>query len=70
MAVANQIDFKTISTCKDFAIAFLSHIGNMVSRCTEVWLMFDRYLKQSLKARLREARTAGVQIRYSKIFLF
>ena len=70
MAVANQIDFKTLSTCKDFAMAFMSRIGNMVSRYTEVRLIFDRYLEQSLKARTREGRTAGVQIRYSKIFLF
>ena len=70
MAVANQIDFKTLSTCKDFAIPFMSSIGNMVSRYTEVRLIFDRYLEQSLKARTREARTAGVQIKYSKKFLF
>ena len=70
MAVANQIDFKTLSTCKDFAIPFMSSIRNMVSRYTEVRLIFDRYLEQSLKARTREARTAGVQIRYSKMFLF
>ena len=70
MTVANQIDFKTLNTCKDFAIAFMSSIGNMVSRYTEVRLIFDRYLEQSLKATAREVRTAGVQIRYSKIFLF
>ena len=70
MTVANQIDSKTLSTCKDFGIAFMSHIGNMVSCYTKVRLIFDRYLEQSLKARTREARTAGVQIRYSKIFLF
>ena len=68
--MANQIDFKTLNTCKDFAIAFMSRIGNMVSRYTEVRLIFDRYLEQSLKARTRKARTARVQIRYSKIFLF
>ena len=70
MTVANQIDFKTLNTCKDFAIAFMSSIGNMVSRYTEVRLIFDRYLEQSLKATAREVRTAGVQIMYSKIFLF
>ena len=70
MVVANQIDFKTHSTCKDFARAFMSRIGNMVSRYTEVRLIFDRYLEQSLKARTTEARTAGVQIRYSKMLLF
>ena len=70
MTVANQIDSKTLSTCKDFGIAFMSRIGNMVSFYTKVRLIFDRYLEQSLKARTREARTAGVQIRYSKIFLF
>ena len=47
-----------------------SHIGNMVSRYKEVILIFDRYLEQSLKARTREARTAGVQRKYSKIVLF
>ena len=70
MTVANQIDSKTLSTCKDFGIAFMSRIGNMVFFYTKVRLIFDRYLEQSLKARTREARTAGVQIRYSKIFLF
>ena len=70
MAVANQIDFETLSTCKDFTMAFMSSIGNMVSCYTEVRLIFDRYLEQFLKARTREAGTAGVQIRYSKIFLF
>ena len=70
MAVAIQDDFKTLSTCKDFAMAFMSRIGNMVSRYTEVRLIFDRYLEQYLKTRTREARTAGVHIRYSKIFLF
>ena len=68
--MANQIDFKTLNTCKDFAIAFMSRIGNMVSRYTEVRLIFDRYLEQSLKVRTRKARTTRVQIRYSKIFLF
>ena len=36
IAVANQIDFKTLSTGEDFAMAFMSRIGNMVSRYTEV----------------------------------
>ena len=70
MTVANQIDSKTLSACKDSGIAFMSHIGNMVSCYTKVRLTFDRYLEQSLKARTRKARTAGVQISYSKIFLF
>ena len=70
MTVANQIDSKTLSTCQDFEIAFMSRIGKMVSCYTKVRLIFDRYLEQALKARTREARTAGVQIRYSKIFLF
>ena len=70
MAVTNQIYFKILSTCKNFAMAFMSRIGNMVSRHTEVRLIFDRYLEQSLKARTKEARTTGVQIRYSKTFLF
>ena len=35
MTVANQIDFKTLSTCKNFAIAFLIRIGNMVFSYTE-----------------------------------
>ena len=70
MAVANQINFKTLSTCKDFAMGFMSRTGNMVSRYAEIKLIFDRYLEQPLKVRTREVRTAGVQIRYSKIFLF
>ena len=48
----------------------MSLIGNIVSRYTEVRLIFDRYLEQSLKARIRGARTAGVQIRYPKYFCF
>ena len=70
MAVTNQIYFKILSTCKNFAMAFMSRIGNMVSRHTEVRLIFDRYLEQSLKARTKEARRTGVQIRYSKTSLF
>ena len=31
MTVANQIDFKTLSKCKDFPMALMSRIGNMVS---------------------------------------
>ena len=70
MAVVNQINLKTLNTCKDFAMGFMSHTGNMVSRYAEIKLIFDRYLEQSLKVRTREARTVGVQIRYSKRFLF
>ena len=58
MTVANQTDSKTLSTCQDFEIAFMSRIGNMVSCYTKVRLIFDRYLEQALKARTREARTA------------
>ena len=68
--MANQIDFKTLSKCKDFAIAFMSRIGNMVSCYTEVRFIFDRYLEQSLKARTRKARTAGVQTGTPKYFCF
>ena len=31
MTVVNQIDFKILSKCKDFPMAFMSRIGNMVS---------------------------------------
>ena len=44
MTVANQTDSKTLSTCQDFEIAFMSRIGNMVSCYTKVRLIFDRYL--------------------------
>ena len=36
MTVANQTDSKTLSTCQDFEIAFMSRIGNMVSCYTKV----------------------------------
>ena len=65
MAVVNQIDFKHLHTCKDFAVAFLNRLEYMVSDYTEVRLIFDRYLHQSLKARTIYKRIAGVQIRYS-----
>ena len=65
MTVVNQIDFKHLQSCNDFAVAFVNRLEYMVSDYTEVRLIFDRYLHQSLKARTRDKRTAGVQIRYS-----
>ena len=46
-------------------MAFVNCLEYMVSDYTEVRLIFDRYLHQSPKARTRDKRTAGVQIRYS-----
>ena len=65
MAVVNQIDFKHLETCKDFAVAFVNRLEYMASDYTEVRLIFDRYLHQSLKAKTRDKITAGVQLRYS-----
>ena len=64
MAVVNQIDFTPLQTCKDFAMAFVTRLTYMISDYTEVRLIFDRYLQQSLKARTRDKRTSGLQIRY------
>ena len=63
MAVVNKIDFKHLQTCKDFAVAFVNRLVSDYN--TEVRLIFDRYLHQSLKARTTDKRIAGVQIRYS-----
>jgi len=63
MAVVNQINFKHIQTCIGFALAFVSRLEHMVLEYSEVRI-FDRYLQQSLKAKTRNKRTAGVQIRY------
>lgn len=64
MAVVNQVDFKGLQSCKDFAVAFTRKIQHMASAYTEVRLIFDRYIEKSLKSRTRNNRTAGIQIRY------
>lgn len=63
MAVVNQVDFKGLETCKDFATEFIQKIQRLATGYTEVRLIFDRYMERSLKSRTRNNRTAGIQIR-------
>lgn len=63
MAVVNKVDMKSLQSCKDFADAFVQRISSTVRGYTEVRLVFDRYIQQSLKSRTRDKRTYGVQIR-------
>ena len=50
MAVVNSV-IKTdqMKTCQDFAESFLAIICNMAANYDEVRLVFDRYMKTSLK---------------------
>ena len=63
MAVVNQVDMTNLNTCKDFATAFVNRLQRMVSGYSEVQLIFDRYLQESLKSRTRDIRTSGIQVR-------
>ena len=49
---------------KDFADRFVDRIARISSGFEQVRLVFDRYVKDSLKARTRHKRTSGNEIRY------
>ena len=49
---------------KDFVDRFVDRIARISSGFGQVRLVFDRYIKDSLKSRTRQKRTAGNEIRY------
>ena len=67
MALVNAIQKKdetSIKTCQDFADAYIRRLDREAWSCSEVRLIFDRYLTSSLKEKTREKRTAGNKIKY------
>jgi len=65
MAVINSVT-KTdqMKTCQDFAESFLAIICNMAANYDEVRLVFDRYMKTSLKEQMRTKRIKGKSTYY------
>ena len=65
MAVVNSVT-KTdqMKRCQDFANSFLAIICNMAANYDEVRLVFDRYMKTSLKEQMRTKRTKGKSTYY------
>ena len=65
MAVVNSV-IKTdrMKTCQDFAGSFLAIICKMAANYDEVRLVFDRYMKTSLKEQMRTKRTKGKSTYY------
>ena len=63
MAMVNQVNFKGLQTCKDFADRFIQKLHSSTLGYQEVRLVFDRYIAKSLKSRTRDKRTAGIQVR-------
>ena len=60
MAVVNTVTkTEQMKTCQNFADAFLQIISNMTAQYDEVRLVFDRYIKTSLKEQMRTKRTKG-----------
>ena len=58
MAVVNSVTkMEQMKTCQNFADAFLQIICNMAAQYDEVRLVFDRYIKTSLKEQMRTKRT-------------
>ena len=53
-----------MKTCQDLADSFLAIICNMSANYDEVRLMFDRYMKTSLKEQMRIKRTKGKSTYY------
>ena len=65
MAVVNSVSkTEQMKTCQDFADAFLQIICNMAALYEEVRLVFDRYIKTSLKEQMRTKRTKGKSTYY------
>ena len=56
--------FTMILFCYDLAAAFTRKVIKVLLNYMEVRLVFDRYIKESLKARTRRKRTSGKKIRY------
>ena len=65
MAVVNSVTkTEQMKTCQNFADAFLQIICNMAAQYDEVRLVFDRYIKTSLKEQMRTKRTKGKSTYY------
>ena len=65
MAVVNSVTkTERMKTCQDFADAFLQMICNMAAQYDDVRLVFDRYIKTSLKEQMRTKRTKGKSTYY------
>ncbi|KAK6182328.1 hypothetical protein SNE40_010039 [Patella caerulea] len=65
MAVVNSVT-KTdqMKTCQDFADSFLAIVCNIATNNDEVRLVFDRYMKTSLKEQMMTKRTKGKSTYY------
>ena len=65
MAVVNSVTkTEQTKTCQNFADAFLQIICNMAAQYDEVRLVFDQYIKTSLKELMRTKRTKGKSTYY------
>ena len=65
MAVVNSVTkTKQTKTCQNFADAFLQITCNMAAQYDEVRLVFDQYIKTSLKEQMRTKRTKGKSTYY------
>ena len=66
MAIVNRISIKKskIKTCADFAEVFVERILDESFRNDEVRVVFDSYVKKSLKTQTRISRTKG----YSTVY--
>ena len=65
MAVVNSVvKTEQMKTCQDFADAFLQIVCNMAAQYDEVRLVFDQYVKASLKEQMRTKRTKGKSTYY------
>ncbi len=65
MAVVNSVTkTEEMKTCQDFSGAFIQIVCNMAAQYDEVRLVFDRYIKTSLKEQMRTKRTKGKSTYY------
>ena len=65
MALVNTIQkTESLKTCKDFAQGFIRKLAFITASYEEIWLIFDRYIEQSLKQRMRNKHTGGDEIHY------
>jgi len=65
MALVNSVSKSDrMKTCQDFAESFLAIMCNIAEQYDEVRLVFDRYLKTSLKEQMRTERTHGKSTYY------
>ena len=69
MAIVNKINIKKskIKTCADFAEVFVERILDESFGNDKVRVVFDRYVKKSLKTQTRISRTKGYSTVYGVI---